>query len=913
MALSQHAKAPYEFMLEPRAGQPFHTEDIRRIASALDVVVGSPLNVKAYGATMDGLHDDSAIFARAIAAASDGALIIPEGTLRLASNVTVPQTVTLIVHGRITVDAGCILRIYGPIQAPKRQIFDETMGGAAYIYSGPVYPQWWGAYPGLVDSEGALVDITARFDKMLAALKAVNGGKVIFSKGTYNGNLDAFNFGPARPLIIEGEGHRGSTIIQSDHGIVVDLGATNRVTMTGIEIKCLAGAEVGLFTGRYTAQGAVGSFYRMQDMRIVGRPSVAGWLCIGAEVSTFEQVHVDTDGAAPGLLIAKEPYYSNADLSIADALYEGPHGAISTTTCHTTYFNSCQFWKDASQPGPAVELGYGASEVEFNRCYFVGCAADDSSSTIEFNGHGGQIATSRIVIKSGFFEQNNYMPTIRSLNCTSSSVVSYLVILDTHFGNPARGEPGCPAIDFATVPMIVDRAHIDRSSTYGGQGLWFGKITNSYVNWQGICRGYPRSLDEAITEGDDHFHILANNTLQVGDWVAVGWNRESAEEPWGHSVTEYVRVTNIVSDTDIYVTPVFAYPHASGEAIYFGAIEVDVSLGNTYETFMPPIVGTMSRADEVILRGAGLERSYTMDYSPLRAKNLRLSQGDDDDAILRLASSDTDHGMTDIAPTDEYGQAIKAHATNAGLNLRGFGANIAALNLTGYATNDNTTKTNAGYGAVNIDGFKKSGAGAGALGANANVLSVRNNGNAVLHVSAEGNVNALGSLNAATTLSVGAVITQQKYVQRWVAAKAGIADNTATSLFRVTTTDETGSVDGGGYAVFVRALVGHALVNNTGGAAAGAYTFAFSRALLGAGTGANSVITAVAPAGTATTSAPARDIASVTASLVETSEYQNDFQLTIDLSGSSVSTASVVLEVTLLWYGFTTAPTLTAL
>jgi hypothetical protein len=170
-----------------------------------------------------------------------------------------------------------------------------------------------------------------------------------------------------------------------------------------------------------------------------------------------------------------------------------------------------------------------------------------------------------------------------------------------------------------------------------------------------------------------------------------------------------------------------------------------------------------------------------------------------------------------------------------------------------------------------------------------------------------GNVQIEGDLTHYGTQRQGA------YTKRWTAYKTNIADNTATSMFRVTTTDETGNADGGGYAVFVRALVGHALVNNTGGAAAGAYTFAFSRALLGAGTGANSVITAVAPAGTATTSAPARDIASVTASLVETSEYQNDFRLTIDLSGSSVSTANVVLEVTLLWYGFSTAPVLSAL
>jgi hypothetical protein len=46
---------------------------------------------------------------------------------------------------------------------------------------------------------------------------------------------------------------------------------------------------------------------------------------------------------------------------------------------------------------------------------------------------------------------------------------------------------------------------------------------------------------------------------------------------------------------------------------------------------------------------------------------------------------------------------------------------------------------------------------------------------------------------------------------------------------------------------------------------------------------------------------------------VETSEYQNDFKLTVDLSGTAITTASVVAVVMLLWYGFTSAPTLAAL
>jgi hypothetical protein len=184
------------------------------------------------------------------------------------------------------------------------------------------------------------------------------------------------------------------------------------------------------------------------------------------------------------------------------------------------------------------------------------------------------------------------------------------------------------------------------------------------------------------------------------------------------------------------------------------------------------------------------------------------------------------------------------------------------------------------------------------------------------HTAADGS-GAIASDQAISTtagLTVGTTIAQAVKVLRQVIVKTGIADNSLTSIFRITTTNEADSADGGGYACFVRALIGHAL-------AASGYTanasrvceYAFSRAIGSAGSGVNSTIATVLDNASAAVSPAARQIDTVTPALLETDEYQNDFQLTIDLSGTLVVTAQAVLEITLIWQGFTTPPTISAL
>jgi hypothetical protein len=171
-----------------------------------------------------------------------------------------------------------------------------------------------------------------------------------------------------------------------------------------------------------------------------------------------------------------------------------------------------------------------------------------------------------------------------------------------------------------------------------------------------------------------------------------------------------------------------------------------------------------------------------------------------------------------------------------------------------------------------------------------------------------------------TTGSAGSYITRGTYHISQVITKISIADNSATAVFTITTTNETtsgGNADGGGYACHVRALVGHTL-HATGSdfQAARSFSAHFARAVSTGG--ANSASTAVveiaesASAVTYPSNAARRDINAITMTIVDTSAYVQTVSFTVDITnpggGGSVGTAEVVAMVDLIYYGFNTPP-----
>ncbi|MCK4664643.1 MAG: hypothetical protein KAT68_17370, partial [Bacteroidales bacterium] len=154
-----------------------------------------------------------------------------------------------------------------------------------------------------------------------------------------------------------------------------------------------------------------------------------------------------------------------------------------------------------------------------------------------------------------------------------------------------------------------------------------------------------------------------------------------------------------------------------------------------------------------------------------------------------------------------------------------------------------------------------------------------------------------------STLSAGNTFTQETYVIRKHVAITGAADNAATNFFTITTTDETGDVDGGGYTVNLYVMAGESLANNSTNTAIMSMTCHFGRIMVGAGTGTNSAVAEISQSASAGEGTGA--IANVTITVVETSEFIQTVQVTVDINGGTADATAIV---ELIYSDFTTSP-----
>lgn len=137
----------------------------------------------------------------------------------------------------------------------------------------------------------------------------------------------------------------------------------------------------------------------------------------------------------------------------------------------------------------------------------------------------------------------------------------------------------------------------------------------------------------------------------------------------------------------------------------------------------------------------------------------------------------------------------------------------------------------------------------------------------------------------------------------------GIADNVATNIFTITTAGAA-SQEAGVYSVFVHACIAHGTSSGNSNTASKSFTAQFCRAMKAGGTGVNSAVSEVIETASAATTSATRDIGAVTMTVVETSEYIQTIQFTIDLTGTSILSAIVTVVVELAWSLFQAAPVL---
>jgi len=140
-----------------------------------------------------------------------------------------------------------------------------------------------------------------------------------------------------------------------------------------------------------------------------------------------------------------------------------------------------------------------------------------------------------------------------------------------------------------------------------------------------------------------------------------------------------------------------------------------------------------------------------------------------------------------------------------------------------------------------------------------------------------------------------------------------LADNIVTTVFMINTTNESGNTDGGTYVCHMKAMVSHGGNNNAsgGGPTTRYWEGVFSQALDYGPTGHFiSGISEIFDGAETGINQSYRDIDNITVTAVASGYYRCDVKFQVDLSGSNIDTAEVVVVLDLIWEKYRTPPTI---
>jgi hypothetical protein len=136
------------------------------------MIFGPDYSVADYFATGAGVTDDRFAFVAADAASSY--IVVPPGTYRISSNLTITGTLEFKPGAVLKPDFGVTVTLSGEIVAGAWQIFDGSVGGfiAGLVRNQMVLPDWWGAAPGVASDQSAKIQAAINF--------AQNGSRTVY-------------------------------------------------------------------------------------------------------------------------------------------------------------------------------------------------------------------------------------------------------------------------------------------------------------------------------------------------------------------------------------------------------------------------------------------------------------------------------------------------------------------------------------------------------------------------------------------------------------------------------------------------------------------------------------------------------------------------------------------------------------
>lgn len=150
-------------------------------------------------------------------------------------------------------------------------------------------------------------------------------------------------------------------------------------------------------------------------------------------------------------------------------------------------------------------------------------------------------------------------------------------------------------------------------------------------------------------------------------------------------------------------------------------------------------------ADDLTAQTVEVDQLYVNETANANQTNgLTINQGAADDELIAGKSSDVAHGVTNETETDTFLVIEKVSGVNGGARIRGFrDATRPGLRLDGISTTASTTKVQSGQGQIDLDAAITSGINIAAVGADGNLVAIRNNGNSRFIFDAEGTLHLI--------------------------------------------------------------------------------------------------------------------------------------------------------------------------
>lgn len=235
----------------------------------------------------------------------------------------------------------------------------------------------------------------------------------------------------------------------------------------------------------------------------------------------------------------------------------------------------------------------------------------------------------------------------------------------------------------------------------------------------------------------------------LGSFTSGGVSTTGAKLVIGGALTGASGDTDYLADVVIggggITTQAVAESVAVGASLYLNEPAITIGAGSTLTSSATLYIAgpaTEATNNYSLLVASGNVQIGGTTANANMTLGLTVNQGGADNEILTLKSSDVAHGITTVTETDAYGVFSKGAGATGGLVLRGIGTASIGLFFLGTVTTANTTKSTAGTGTIRFDARLKSGTGETASGADANLVTIQDNGTTRFIFDAEGSAHA---------------------------------------------------------------------------------------------------------------------------------------------------------------------------